>query len=117
MRLEVGDPRWIGFVDSQPSAHPFHRPEWIDLVADVYGFARHVEVVYEGDSIRAGVPVIEVPRIGPRRGRRWVALPFTDMCPPLGLDERALQALAEQMRSVVADGTATSVEIRGSISE
>src|SRR5207302_10335831 len=39
----------------------------------------------------AGLPLLEVR--GPLGGRRWISLPFTDLCPPLGPSEHLLPAL------------------------
>src|SRR3954471_1983444 len=79
--LPVSDARWRDFVTRHPDAFAFHRPEWVETIAACY---RHRGLVLaavdaRGD-IEAGVPVIEVRSL---RRRRWVALPFTDTCPPL----------------------------------
>jgi CelD/BcsL family acetyltransferase involved in cellulose biosynthesis len=84
--LNVDDPRWSAFVDACPDALPFHHPAWLRLLADCYGF--RPLVVFSGE---AGLPVLEVR--GPLGGRRWISLPFTDLCPPLGPSEQLLPAL------------------------
>src|SRR2546430_13324141 len=48
----------------------------------IYGFRPFVLGVSEvPGELEAGLPLLEVK--DPIRGRRWVALPFTDRCPPL----------------------------------
>ena len=79
--LQVSDPRWTAFVAGHREALAYHRPEWVELVAECYGHRPFVLAVTEGEDVIAGLPVIEVRT--PRRRRRWVSLPFTDACPPL----------------------------------
>jgi len=81
--LDRDDPRWTAFVERSAAATAFHHPCWSRLLADTYGFRSFV-LAEPGPGDRglvAGLPVAEVTR--PMRGRRWVALPFTDVCPPL----------------------------------
>jgi CelD/BcsL family acetyltransferase involved in cellulose biosynthesis len=80
--LELTDPRWVDFVARQPSAIPFHHPDWGRLIADCYGFRAFAVTTSDtvGD-IRAGLPVIEVRHLWGEP--KWVTLPFTDYCPPL----------------------------------
>jgi CelD/BcsL family acetyltransferase involved in cellulose biosynthesis len=79
--LDIDDPDWRLFVDGAPEALPFHHPAWAALVAESYGFRPFVLVADANGVIQAGLPVVEVKH--PIRPRRWVALPFTDYCPPL----------------------------------
>ena len=79
--LEIDDPRWTAFVESQTDASPFHHPSWARLLAECYGFDAFALAAFDGDVVAAGAPMLEVS--GHRRRRRWVSLPFTDHCPPL----------------------------------
>jgi CelD/BcsL family acetyltransferase involved in cellulose biosynthesis len=76
--LELGDPRWSEFVESRDDALPFHLPSWARLLAECYGFRPFVAAQLRNGAVEAGLPILEVRR------RRWIALPFTDVCPPLG---------------------------------
>jgi CelD/BcsL family acetyltransferase involved in cellulose biosynthesis len=81
--LGLADARWVEFVESRPEAMLFHHPAWAGLLSDCYGFrAMAVALDDRGGTITAGMPVIEVGR--PFGRPRWVSLPFTDHCPPLG---------------------------------
>lgn len=83
LRLDLADERWSAFVQSQPETIPFHHPEWARLLADCYGFpAFALALQDEAGEIVAGIPVLETRSL--LRRRRWVSLPFTDFCPPLG---------------------------------
>lgn len=80
--LELTDPRWGEFVARQPSATPFHHPDWGRLIANCYGFRAFAVATSDATGdIRAGLPVIEVHHL--RGEPKWVTLPFTDYCPPL----------------------------------
>jgi CelD/BcsL family acetyltransferase involved in cellulose biosynthesis len=76
------DARWTAFVANHPYALPFHHPSWAAMLAECYRF-RAFSLTVDGPDgqVLAGVPVVEVPRRS--GGYRWVALPFTDHCPPL----------------------------------
>ena len=95
--LALADERWQKFVADHPLATPFHSPAWAQLVADAYRFpAFAAGIADERGELRSGLPVVAVRHL--LGHARWVALPFTDYCPPLvasGPDERVLaEALA-----------------------
>jgi hypothetical protein len=80
----VADPRWRELVQRSPEATIFHHPAWLRLLRDTYGFTMSACVV--GD---AGLPVAAVTR------GRLVALPFSDLCPPLGATPELAAALED----------------------
>lgn len=96
----VGDPRWLELVRRAPAATVFHHPAWLRLLRDTYRFELRACVVGE-----AGLPVAAVT------GRRLVALPFSDLCPPLGESAELARALERfrgdrplEVRGELADG-------------
>jgi len=111
-RLELDDPRWHGFVGSHPDATPFHHPRWAGFLAECYGMSAFALVRTSADgAVAAGLPVIEVRRLGKRR---WVSLPYTDRLAPLeasGADADLGRALEAARRR---DGVA-SVELRSGL--
>ena len=83
VRLELTDARWRALVDAADGALPFHDPAWPAFLAECYGFPAFALALTDerGDAV-AGLPLLEVRRpLGPRR---WLCLPFTDLCGPLG---------------------------------
>jgi CelD/BcsL family acetyltransferase involved in cellulose biosynthesis len=87
--LAPGDARWQAYVESQASAQPFHHPAWVSMLAEVYGYRPFVLALDDGaGGVAGGLPVMEVR--SPLGARRWVSLPFTDYCPPLGPVDAAL---------------------------
>lgn len=109
-QLQLDDPRWLAFLEAQPSAGPFHHPAWAHLVASTYGFRSFAHVLEEDGRIVAGLPTAELRGLG--GGRRWVSLPFTDELTPLvapGFDPARLTAALDDARRRAG---VDSVEVR-----
>jgi CelD/BcsL family acetyltransferase involved in cellulose biosynthesis len=80
------DPRaqgdWLALVERAPDASIFHHPAWLSLLHGAYGYAIEACCVAAPDGrLLGGLPVAEVS--SRLTGRRLVALPFSDLCPPL----------------------------------
>lgn len=106
----VSDLRWGHFVAEQPAAQIFHHPAWIALLREQYNFRTFAACLLQGDAIVAGMPICEVAP--PFRRRRWVCLPFSDRCGPLGLDAPIAALSGETLRRAAAIGA--TLEIRDS---
>ena len=78
----LADPRWLELVRRAPGATIFHHPAWLRLLRDPYRYELSACVVGGG-----GLPIAAVT------GRRLVALPFSDLCPPLGATPELVRAL------------------------
>jgi CelD/BcsL family acetyltransferase involved in cellulose biosynthesis len=90
--LPIDAPQWTQFVRSQPEALAYHDPGWGLMLGECYGFRPFALGLVEGGTILAGLPVVETRTL---RGRgRWISLPFTDHCPPLGVTDSASLELA-----------------------
>jgi CelD/BcsL family acetyltransferase involved in cellulose biosynthesis len=93
----IAEPEWLAFLEGSPSAEIFHHPSWLELLRSQYGYEVQACCVRNGQGpLEAGIPLA---RIESRlTGRRLVALPFSDVCPPVlarGADSAALTALGE----------------------
>jgi CelD/BcsL family acetyltransferase involved in cellulose biosynthesis len=112
--LELTDPRWEDFVARQPAATPFHHPSWGRLIADCYGFRAFAVAASDATGeIRAGLPAVEVRHL---RGKpKWVALPFTDYCPPLVAAPRGEADLVCALRQASKAAGVRKVEVRAPI--
>jgi CelD/BcsL family acetyltransferase involved in cellulose biosynthesis len=97
--LSLSDPRWLAFTQEHPGSLCFHRPAWAAMLADCYGHDPFVLALQdERGAIVAGLPVLEIRRLG---RKRWVALPYSDYCPPLledGVDAATFTAELERAR-------------------
>jgi CelD/BcsL family acetyltransferase involved in cellulose biosynthesis len=78
----IADPAWTRLLERSPGAGPFHHPHWLALLSEQYGYAMEAVCAEdeEGELV-AGLPVAHVS--SRLTGRRLVALPFTDLCPPV----------------------------------
>jgi CelD/BcsL family acetyltransferase involved in cellulose biosynthesis len=83
----VADPRWRELVEAAPGASIFHHPSWIGLLRDQYRYEPQAWAVADTSGrLVAGLPLV---RVSTRlTSARLVALPFSDVCPPLCLAER-----------------------------
>jgi Acetyltransferase (GNAT) domain len=74
-------PGWDALLADHPGSSFFHGTAWARVLQDTYG---HVPTYFCQSScgrLDGLLPVMEVA--SPWTGRRGVALPFTDLCPPL----------------------------------
>jgi CelD/BcsL family acetyltransferase involved in cellulose biosynthesis len=112
----IADPRWARFVEATPSAGIFAHPAWLELLARQYRYGMSAVVV----SDAGGEPVLGLPisRVESRlTGRRWVALPFSDVCPPVrgdGAGPEAEQALAGALTEL-RRSSGLDVEVRDAL--
>lgn len=96
----VSDGRWAELVASHPAATVFHHPRWLELLRAQYGYKVVACCLTDSSGrILGGLPLA---RIDSRlTGRRLVALPFSDSCPPL-LPDKDDGGGAELARAVSA---------------
>lgn len=91
------DPRWSRLVDRCPQALIFHQPAWLGLLTERYRYPLAAAAVLDArGELVAGLPLALVA--SRLTGRRIVALPFSDVCPPLLAPDGnsdALQLLAD----------------------
>jgi CelD/BcsL family acetyltransferase involved in cellulose biosynthesis len=114
VELESSDLRWRSFVASHPETHVFHRPAWSQMIADCYGYRPFVLASLDAeDAVIGGLPVIEVRSL---RGRpRWVALPFSDLCPPLLGPQLTTDAFARALDRARVAADIASLEVRSAL--
>lgn len=112
--LALDDPRWAAFVLSAPAATAFHHPSWATLLARCYHYRGFVVASTDDTGrITGGLPMIEVKV--PLRGVKWVSLPFTDVCPPLGGGANSLAQIGSHLTSRVEANGPRRVEIRSDL--
>ena len=110
-KLSLHDPRWLSFVEQHPRALIFHRPEWADMIGSTYGYERFALCVLDADGrVAGGLPVIETR--GLNRGRRWVSLPFSDLCPPLLSERLGAEAFTRAIEQRRRQDRVRSLQVR-----
>lgn len=110
--LDIDSDAWARFVESQPQATPFHRPEWALALAEVYGDRPFVFALEVSGRVVAGLPALEVRR--PFRRDRAIALPFTDHLSALAAGAVWARAMG---RALVERSAATglAIEVRSDL--
>lgn len=108
--LSPDDPRWIHYISTHPDACIFHHPNWINSVAECYGYHPSIITLSNPEgSIVAGLPIMEISQ--PLLRRRLVSLPFSDHCVPLLKQGQYLDPLLGKLTQSEYRGNA-EVEIR-----
>lgn len=72
---------WDGMLSHHSQATVFHSTAWARVLHHTYGHSPAYFCTLSGGAIQELLPTMEVS--SPLTGRRGVALPFTDLCPPL----------------------------------
>ena len=112
--VSIHDEGYAAFLRRHEEATPFHLPSWTEVIAATYRFAPSVFCLQdESGQIRAASPGVHVG--GRMRGRRWVALPFTDACAPLADDAAAAHAFAAALDLHRRESGLKGIELRGEV--
>jgi CelD/BcsL family acetyltransferase involved in cellulose biosynthesis len=111
-RIGLDDEAWAQLVASDRCALAFHHPAWARMLGECYGFrAFALALANDEGRLIAGVPLLETG--GRLRGRKWISLPFTDICPPLVVGDGDLQARLEaEIDAARLEAGIDSVELR-----
>jgi CelD/BcsL family acetyltransferase involved in cellulose biosynthesis len=113
LTLDIGDARWAGLIERDPAATLFHHPAWVATLAESYGYRPLVLAAERADGeLDAALSIMEVRRL---HRVRWIALPFTDHCPPLGpgVDAGFAASLDAARRSAGASALEVHAELPG----
>ncbi len=89
----LATPAWDEWIRAWPQAGVFHTAAWMSVLAAAYGFQPLALVRPAGDGRRILLPLMECA--SPWRGRRGVALPFSDYVEMLAATPAEQQELLE----------------------
>lgn len=106
--------RWNGFVDATPGAQLYHRWEWLDIFAQVYG-ARATPLIAEEPAAPSGrvLGVLPLVAVGlPGRRPALVSLPYFGHAGALVAREPAFHLLLAAARDAARVQGAAHVELR-----
>jgi CelD/BcsL family acetyltransferase involved in cellulose biosynthesis len=109
--IDPQDPHWLSFLQTRPEAMIFHHPAWLDVLAQSYQYRPFILASRSATGeIQAGLPVMEVNSF--LTGRRWVSLPFSDYCPPLAVDQPALEEFTDRLIVLHRQENTPRIELR-----
>jgi hypothetical protein len=104
-------PNWDALLTSRPDFSFFHGAAWARVLTETYGYQPHYFVTGAAESPQTVLPLMEVDSW--LTGRRGIALPFTDECPPLGAQPGTIKSIFE---AAIAFGKTRGwkyIEVRG----
>ncbi len=104
-RWSEGRASWLELVGSSPQATLYHRESWLQLLSRAYGLSLWLATLHHDGAPAAGCVFARSALAG-----RYVALSFSDTCPPLA---RQPQAARELMAVLVAQNPSRAYEVRG----
>jgi CelD/BcsL family acetyltransferase involved in cellulose biosynthesis len=111
VRTDVTDSAWAELVATDREALPFHHPAWAETLAECYRFSVFVLGLADAEGrFSAGLPIVETGL--PIYGRRWISLPFTDVCPPLVAGRCIHARLEAEIDAARRASGVRSVEVR-----
>ena len=105
--LEDARAEWDDLVASHADATLYHREPWLEVLRRAFGVRPSVALLRESDWTLAGCLLANG---GNPLRRNLVALPFSDFCPPLAVDEAAHDSL---ISGLAAMETRPRLELRG----
>ncbi len=89
----------------------FHTSYWSQLIADTYRYNPFYFIIETNGNLEVAVPLMVVS--SKLTGKRAVALPFTDYCPPLILDGADFNNIRNEILDFCKKRDLKYVEIRG----
>ena len=96
------DERWTSLASQSPAATVFHHAAWVRLLREQYGYELSACcVTRDRDLPSGGMPIAAVR--SPLTGSRLVALPFSDVCPPLVASSAPASTVAELSSAMEAE--------------
>jgi len=105
------DEKWSRFIDGNKDAGVFHTAAWARVIQEAYHYEpRYYATVDNCGAIRAALPLWHIK--SRLTGNRFVCLPFSDACGPLGV-EADIIGLLQEVKTDIASGLASHIEIRG----
>ncbi|MGH8013277.1 MAG: GNAT family N-acetyltransferase [Candidatus Binataceae bacterium] len=102
-------PQWQQLLGLAPEVTLYHRELWLELLSRAYQFSFFLATLERNGRLAAGCVMA---RSNNPFVKRYIALPFSDICMPLAVDEEAATALL----AAIADCAPprTFYEVRGS---
>lgn len=105
---------WDDMAGLLPGYSFFDTSAWCRVLADSYGYEPCYFTAWQGDELRAVLPMMAVESIW--TGRRGVSLPFSDYCAPLLLDEADYAPLLQAAQEFGPKKGWKFIELRGASS-
>lgn len=107
---------WSTFVEEQTKDIFYYRRAWLDLITELYGYSIiPLTTTNTAGEITGFLPLCSMQ--SPITGRRLVALPFSDHCPLLAVDETSANALIDQAIRLAQQQKVKYLELRTGVND
>lgn len=104
-------PQSSAFIEQQAKHIFYYHQSWLDLITELYGYTVIPLTTTDTAGMITGfLPLCSVH--SPITGRRLVALPFSDHCPLLAIDDASTDALVDQAIQLAQQQKAKYLELR-----
>jgi CelD/BcsL family acetyltransferase involved in cellulose biosynthesis len=115
-RAFLSDSRWSTFVEQQTKDSIYYSQAWLDLITQLYGYSMiPLTTINAAGQITGFLPVCSIH--SPITGRRLVALPFSDYCPLLAVDNASANDLIDQAVRLAQEQKAKYLELRTGVND
>lgn len=115
-RATLSKARWSTFVEQQTKDSLYYSQAWLDLISELYGYSMiPLTTTNSVGEITGFLPLCSMR--SPITGRRLVALPFTDLCPLLAVDETSADALVDQAILLAQEQMVKYLELRTGVND
>ena len=104
---------WEAWTASHPGGSFFHSSHWARVLQTTYGHELHYLVEMDGEKPRVMLPILEVNSSW--KGRRGVALPFSDECGLLCFGDATGHAIIQRAREIGEGRGWKYFELRGDV--
>ena len=112
----LSDSRWSTFVEQQTKDSIYYSKAWLDLITQLYGYSMiPLTTINAAGQITGFLPVCSMH--SPITGRRLVALPFSDYCPLLAVDDASANDLIDQAVRLAQEQKAKYLELRTGVND
>src|SRR6266446_4271883 len=116
IHVSLTDSRLSTFVEQQTEDSLYYSQAWLDLITQLYGYSViPITTTNTAGQITGFLPLCSMQSL--LTGRRLVALPFSDYCPLLAVDEASANALIDQAARLAQQQKVRYLELRTGVNE
>src|SRR5437667_951717 len=114
--VSLADSSLSTFIEQQTKDSLYYSQAWLDLITKLYGYSV-ISLTTSNTSGQASgfLPLCFMQ--SPLTGRRLVALPFSDVCPLLAVDDSSANDLIEQAICLAQEKKVKYLELRTGVNE
>ena len=107
----LSDSRWSTFAEQQRKDSFYYNQAWLDLITQLYGYSIiPLTTTNMTGQITGFLPLCSMD--SPLTGRRLAALPFSDYCPLLAVDDASANDLIDQAIRLAQEQKVKYLELR-----